>query len=271
MKKILVLTWLLVFVLGISVAFAEIKNPDTYVYLHIGEPDTLDPGYAYDNASGEVLTYIYENLISYDGVNLQKFIPILATEIPTVENGLIQDNGTTYRFPIREGVKFHNGNDFTPEDVEYTFERNILFDPANGPQWMIIEALFDSQTLDELVADKIGTPLTEMVDENGNLINPDDAAKLIEFYQQVIDPVIEVQDNSVVFHLVRPFAPFLYILPKHAYWSNILDKETCVEWGCWDGNADGWWKHYNVKKESSPIYDKANGTGPFKFTEWDRT
>lgn len=228
MKKILVLTWLLVFVLGISVAFAEIKNPDTYVYLHIGEPDTLDPGYAYDNASGEVLTYIYENLISYDGVNLQKFIPILATEIPTVENGLIQDNGTTYRFPIREGVKFHNGNDFTPEDVEYTFERNILFDPANGPQWMIIEALFDSQTLDELVADKIGTPLTEMVDENGNLINPDDAAKLIEFYQQVIDPVIEVQDNSVVFHLVRPFAPFLYILPKHAYWSNILDKETSL-------------------------------------------
>ena len=102
---------------------------------------------------------------------------------------------------------------------------------------MIIEALFDSQTLDELVADKIGTPLTEMVDENGNLINPDDAAKLIEFYQQVIDPVIEVQDNSVVFHLVRPFAPFLYILPKHAYWSNILDKETCVEWGCWDGTV----------------------------------
>ena len=43
------------------VAFAEIKNPDTSVYLHIGEPDTLDPGYAYDNASGEVLTYIYEN------------------------------------------------------------------------------------------------------------------------------------------------------------------------------------------------------------------
>ena len=44
----------------------------------------------------------------------------------------------------------------------------ISFDPANGPQWMIIEALFDSQTLDELVADKIGTPLTEMVRKTAN-------------------------------------------------------------------------------------------------------
>jgi len=132
LKKILVLTWLLVFVLGISVAFAEIKNPDTYVYLHIGEPDTLDPGYAYDNASGEVLTYIYENLISYDGVNLQKFIPILATEIPTVENGLIQDNGTTYVFPIREGVKFHNGNDFTPKMLNIaSSEISFLIQPTD--------------------------------------------------------------------------------------------------------------------------------------------
>ena len=271
MKKIIILTLWLVFVLGVAVAFAEIKNPDTYVYLSIGEADTLDPGYAYDSASGEILTYVYENLIAYDGANMQAFIPVLATEVPTVENGLIQNNATTYVFPIRPGVKFHNGNDLTPEDVEYSFERNILFDPANGPQWMIIEALFNFQTLDDLVADKVGTPLTEMVDENGNLIHPDDAAKLIEFYQQVIDPVIEVQNGSVVFHLVRPFAPFLYIFPKHAYWSSILDKETCVEWGCWDGNADGWWKYYNVKKESSPLYDKANGTGPFKMTEWDRT
>ena len=133
MKKILILTVLFLLVLGVSVAFAEIKNPDTYVYLSIGEADTLDPGYAYDSASGEVLTYVYENLIAYDGANMQKFVPVLATEVPSVENGLIQDNGTTYVFPIREGVKFHNGNDFTPEDVEYSFERNILFDPANGP------------------------------------------------------------------------------------------------------------------------------------------
>jgi len=271
LKKFLIFTVLFVFILGISIAYAEVKNPDTYVYLHIGEPDTMDPGYTYDSASGEVLTFIFNNLISYKGGNLQEFVPVLATEVPSVENGLIKDDGKTYIFPIRKGVKFHNGNELTPEDVEYTFERNILFDPANGPQWMIIEALFNYQTLDDMVADKLGTPLTEIVNEDGTLKNPDDANKLIEFYNKEIDPAIEVQGDTVVFHLVRPFAPFLYILPKHAYWSSILDKETCIEWGCWDGKAENWWKYYNVKKESSPLYDKANGTGPYKLAEWDRT
>ena len=72
---------------------AQIKDPNTYVLLTIGEPDSLDPGYAYDSHSGEVLTFVYNNLIAYEGENIFKFIPILATAVPSKENGLKPTTG----------------------------------------------------------------------------------------------------------------------------------------------------------------------------------
>ncbi|MDK2945517.1 MAG: peptide/nickel transport system substrate-binding protein, partial [Geotoga sp.] len=108
MKKILVV----LFVLSALVfSFAAIPNPDTIIKREIGEPETLDPAYAYDTASGEVIFNIAENLVAYDGEALNKFVPMLSTVVPTVENGYLSEDGLTYTFVIREGVKFHNGND----------------------------------------------------------------------------------------------------------------------------------------------------------------
>ena len=41
----------------------------------------------------------------------QALIPALATEFG------ISDDGLTYTFTLREGVKFHNGDAFGPQDV----------------------------------------------------------------------------------------------------------------------------------------------------------
>ncbi len=38
----------------------------------------------------------------------------------------ISDDGLTYTFHIREGVKFHKGGTLEPHDVAYTFHRNML-------------------------------------------------------------------------------------------------------------------------------------------------
>ena len=48
-----------------------------------------------------------------------KIVPSLA------ESWDISDDGLEYTFHLREGVKFHNGNDFTAEDVAYTFHRML--------------------------------------------------------------------------------------------------------------------------------------------------
>ena len=254
-----------------GLVFAEVKNPDTYIYLSTSEPDTLDPHFAYDTASGEIINFVYENLIAYKGESVSEFVPRLATEVPSMENGLIKDDGKTYIFPIRKGVKFHNGNDLTPEDVEYSFERGLLFDPYAGPMWMLIEALFDYETLEDFVADKLGMSWADMFNEDGSLKDEGYAQKLIEFYNQYIDPAVEVEGDNVVFHLVRPFVPFLSILAQNSSWSAVLDKETSVAMGLWDGKAENWWKYHNLKKEESPLYQQAIGTGPFKLLEWDRT
>lgn len=49
---------------------------------------------------------------------------------PDLATGYISPNDTTYIFRLRQGVKFHNGQAFTAEDVKSTFDR--ILDPANA-------------------------------------------------------------------------------------------------------------------------------------------
>ncbi len=92
-------------------------NPDIFVYAGSGDAETLEPSRAYDTASSEIIYQCYDNLVAYKPGSLSEFIPMLATEVPSVENGLISKDGRTYTIPIRKGVKFHNGAELTPEDV----------------------------------------------------------------------------------------------------------------------------------------------------------
>ena len=78
--------WIIAILAVAALIFAEVKNPDTIITVTIGEPDTLDPHYAYDTASGEVLTQIYECLIEYVGDSVIQMAPRLATTVPSLEN-----------------------------------------------------------------------------------------------------------------------------------------------------------------------------------------
>lgn len=109
-----------------------IKNPDTFIYATHGTIDSLDSAKTYDSASWTVMATIYETLVYYDGTGTDKFNPIIASELPTLENGGISVDGKIYRFKIRKGVKFHSGRTLTPEDVEYSLERNMVVDVDGG-------------------------------------------------------------------------------------------------------------------------------------------
>ena len=58
---------------------------------------------------------IYETLYGFS--EDIKPIPILAETLD------ISDDGLTYRFPLRKGVKFHNGKEMTADDVKASLER----------------------------------------------------------------------------------------------------------------------------------------------------
>lgn len=66
--------------------------------------------------------------ISPDG----EFIPSLAVEVPTIENGGLSEDGLEWRFRLRDDVKWHDGEPFTAEDVKFTLE--LIVDP-NFRSW----------------------------------------------------------------------------------------------------------------------------------------
>ena len=69
----------------------------------------------------EVPFNIFDRLVDVevDADGNSKIVPSLA------ESWDISDDGLEYTFHLRQGVKFHSGNDFTAEDVAYTFHRML--------------------------------------------------------------------------------------------------------------------------------------------------
>ncbi len=122
----------------------EVKNPDTFTTVSIGDPQELDPAHAYDTASGAVIMNAYETLVWYERERTDKLKPMLATEVPTQANGGISPDGLTYTFNIRQGVKFHDGSTLTADDVVFSIKRLVVMNLADGPAWMYAEILNES-------------------------------------------------------------------------------------------------------------------------------
>ena len=271
-RNVLVIALLcLTLMLFASFSFAEVKNPDTIIFATIGGPATMDPHWSYDSASGEVIYQIYDNLINYKGESTSEFVPMLATEVPTAENGLIKDDGLTYIFPIRKDVKFHNGDILIPEDVVYSIKRALIFDRSGGPVWMFCEPLLGVYSIEDKAVEITGvenySDLFEGGDPRGELKSEYKEA-MIKVFTDYVDKTVEVDGDNVVFHLAQAYAPFLSILSHSGSWASIIDKKWAIAQGAWDGKADTWWEYHDPENEKDPLYAIENGTGPFVLKKW---
>lgn len=72
----------------------------------------------------EVDAGVYYNLFStLWGVDeTGTYFPILATEVPTVENGGISEDGKTWTVMLRDDVTWHDGEAFSADDVKFTLD-----------------------------------------------------------------------------------------------------------------------------------------------------
>ncbi|MFH5774848.1 ABC transporter substrate-binding protein [Paracoccus sp. NGMCC 1.201697] len=77
-------------------------------------PASMDPHFTATSANAEATKQVFDTLLK-SGNNLQ-IEPSLATEWKPIDD-------TTWEFKLREGVKFHDGSDFTAEDVKFSIER----------------------------------------------------------------------------------------------------------------------------------------------------
>ena len=82
---------------------------------------SLDPAAKDSSSEMQMASHLYDPLVDYDADLTKK--PGLA------ESWTILEDGVTWEFKLRQGVKFSNGNDFNADDVVFSFER-ILNDPT---------------------------------------------------------------------------------------------------------------------------------------------
>ncbi len=239
-------------------------DPTTYTELLFGDINTLDPALAYDTASSRALDQILEPLIWYNYTDATTYVPMLATEVPSLENGGISEDGMTYTFNIREGVTFHDGGTLEPHDVAYTFQRGLLQSDPNGPQWLFIEPLmgyFDTHDITE----EIGGG--EYGGDPEALVANASAEELLATCEKVKAAVVADDDaGTVTFNLVQPWGPFLATMA--GTWGRIIDMEWAVEQGSWDGDCATWQNHYAPGAANSELTSVVNGTGPYALEYW---
>ncbi|WP_377891532.1 ABC transporter substrate-binding protein [Alkalihalobacillus sp. R86527] len=89
---------------------------NTLIFGRGGDSVALDPAAVTDGESFKVTKNIFDTLLTY-GEQDTEINPGLA------EKWEVSEDGKTYTFMLREGVKFHDGTDFNADSVVFNFER----------------------------------------------------------------------------------------------------------------------------------------------------
>jgi len=185
------------------------------------EVESIDPALNTTNDGANYLTYLFDNLLRTDKDG--KVVPSLAQKYE------VSDDGLTWTFHLRDGLKWSDGSDFTANDFVYSWQRMVDPDVA-APYAETVLGMVEGYD------EAIGKP-----DENGNQTTTPDITKL-----RVEAP----DDKTFVVHMSHP-TPYFDKLATFAALSPV--KKDVVE-----AKPDGW--TLDPKTYIS--------TGPFKLAEW---
>jgi peptide/nickel transport system substrate-binding protein len=101
-------------------------------------PESLDPAVVYGVPSGwPILTITNDGLLAYrkvGGPDSATLVPDLASALPQVSA-----DGLSYRFPLREGIRYSTGEPVRPEDFRRALERAISLSPVAAGLFGAIE------------------------------------------------------------------------------------------------------------------------------------
>lgn len=100
-----------------NAATGEVSYKDTIVFGTGADVTSLDPHIGKESSAVVVTNHIYDTLVDID-LDTGTIIPQIAESWEVI-------SPTEYRFHIRKGLKFHNGEDLTAEDVKFSLDRAI--------------------------------------------------------------------------------------------------------------------------------------------------
>ncbi|GAB2997589.1 ABC transporter substrate-binding protein [Amycolatopsis acidiphila] len=167
-----------------SVVDASTATGGTLNYGMTNSPDSADPGNMYYAFMWDFSRLYASPLLTYNpapGADGLKLVPDLATGL-----GQISDNGLTWTYHIKPGMKLSDGEPITTAQIKYAVERsNFAKDVlANGPSYFA-QYLANASGYQGPYKDKSPGGLS-------SIETPD--------------------DTTIVFHLAQPFADFDYLV-----------------------------------------------------------
>lgn len=105
-------------------AFAETPKDTLVEAFAIDDVITMDPGEAFELTAAEITGNTYSMLVRLDINDTTKIVGDLA------DSWTVSDDGLTYTFKLKSGLKFASGNPVTAEDVAWSFERAVKLDKS---------------------------------------------------------------------------------------------------------------------------------------------
>lgn len=127
--------------LGIAALLATPAMAETVTVAITADIRSSDPGVNRDDNTDGVMLNVVEGLVAYAEDTRVK--PLLAKSVEVSEDGL------TYTFSMREGVKFHNGAEMTSADMLWSWQRYM--DPAT--EWRCLPEFDGSSGLKVVTAE----------------------------------------------------------------------------------------------------------------------
>ncbi len=122
-------------------------------------PKAMNPHAHSSDANFSYMSNFFDGLLQRKAPD-GKLAPALAEKWERVD-------ALTWRFELRKGVKFHNGNDFNAADVKYTYER--MKNPKFSKLLNIAKAIESIETPDDYtVIFKTGKPIPWFVSNHPN-------------------------------------------------------------------------------------------------------
>ncbi|WP_028747259.1 ABC transporter substrate-binding protein [Rhizobium mesoamericanum] len=166
-----------------TAAFAETPKDTLVEGFAIDDIITMDPGEAFELSTAEVTSNTYSLLVRLDMSDTSKVKGDLA------ESWTVSDDGLTYTFKLKPGMKFASGNPITADDVAWSFERAVKLDKS--PAFII----------------------TQFGINGGN----------------VTEKAKATDENTFVFTVDKPYAPSFVLNCLTATVASVVDKKLVMD------------------------------------------
>lgn len=180
--------------------------------LGVGDVDYVDPNVTYYSA-GYMLSRLYSRqLVTFPAIEGKtlEVAPDLATELPTAENGGISEDGLTYTFKLREGVKWNT----TPERAVTAadFVRGVK--RTCNPIQPFGAGLYFTSLIEGMqkYCDDFAAPYTA---EGAKAATAKDVEEYVEGTE--LSGVVAQDDSTIVIKLLKPASYFVDMLALTAF------------------------------------------------------